>query len=312
MRTHSVKIIVNPNADLGRAWRQASDLRPLADQFGGADWAGTVYPGHTIDLAEQAALEGYRMVIAAGGDGTVHEVVNGLMRVSEEQRPVLGVVPLGSGNDFAHNLGMSSDASVALKQVMTGKPRSIDVMRVCDDLGRCEYVDNTLGIGFDGLVNIRSRNFSWLRGFVMYLVAVLQTIVLDHNPPRMRFRSDAEQWEQQVLMLTLCNGPREGGGFLVAPDARPDDGVLDYACIGPVSRLMMLRLVPEVMRGTHIHMPQVQMGRLRNMTLEADGPLYMHADGEVFAGLGSDIRTLEVDVLPGVLQVIAPPDSPDA
>jgi len=98
-----VKIIVNPNADLGRAWQVAADLRPIIDEYGGADWSGTVYPTHASELARQAAEQGYEIIIAAGGDGTVHEVVNGLMQVNREQRPLLGIVPIGSGNDFSHS-----------------------------------------------------------------------------------------------------------------------------------------------------------------------------------------------------------------
>ena len=97
-----VKIILNPMADMGNAWRIARDLRSITEQHGGVDWSGTVYPGHAIELAKQAGEQGYDMVIAMGGDGTVHEVINGLMKVPEEKRPVLGVVPAGSGNDFAH------------------------------------------------------------------------------------------------------------------------------------------------------------------------------------------------------------------
>ena len=100
------KLIVNPNADLGRAWKTASDLRPIIEEFGGADWSGTVYPTHATELARQAGEAGYDLVVSVGGDGTAHEIVNGLMQVPAEKRPRLGVVPLGSGNDFAHAVGM--------------------------------------------------------------------------------------------------------------------------------------------------------------------------------------------------------------
>ena len=91
-----VKIILNPMADMGNAWRVARDLRSITEQHGGVDWSGTVYPGHAIDLAQEAGKQGYDMVIAMGGDGTIHEVINGLMKVPEEKRPILGVVPVGS------------------------------------------------------------------------------------------------------------------------------------------------------------------------------------------------------------------------
>src|SRR5574341_1261911 len=116
MPKHKVKLIINPNADLGRAWRWASDLRPVAEEFGGADWTGTVYPTHATELAWQAAEDGYGLVVAVGGDGTVHEVINGLLKAPPEKRPRLGVVPLGSGNDFAHNIGVNQNSALAARQ----------------------------------------------------------------------------------------------------------------------------------------------------------------------------------------------------
>ena len=132
MTQHRIKMIVNPNADLGRAWRLTADLRPVVDEFGGADWSGTVYPTHAMEMARQAAEAGYEMIIAVGGDGTVHEVINGLMQIPEDQRPKLGVVPLGSGNDFSHAIGMDQRSAYAMRQILTGKPKSVDVMRLVD------------------------------------------------------------------------------------------------------------------------------------------------------------------------------------
>src|SRR4030042_3305307 len=106
MTNHETKVIVNPNADKGNAWRIAANLRPLVEEFGGADWSDTVYPTHAAELTSQAAGSGCSLVIAVGGDGTVHEVVNGLMQVPVEIRPRLGIVPLGSGHDFAHSIGI--------------------------------------------------------------------------------------------------------------------------------------------------------------------------------------------------------------
>lgn len=304
MPRHQVKLIINPNADLGRAWRSASDLRPVIEEFGGADWTGSAYPTHATELAHQAAEDGYRLVIAAGGDGTVHEVVNGLMQVPIEQRPVLGVVPLGTGNDFAHTVGMPPSPLSALRQIFTGKPRRIDIGRLQDDSGRSEYWDNTLGIGFDATVTIRSRKFTYLRGFLVYMLSVLQTIVLNHDAPRLVVTSDQETWDEKTIMLTVCNGPREGGGFLIAPQAAPDDEVFNYAAVRKVSRLMMLRLLPEFMKGTHEGFKAVRTGKLRHATVQSDAPLTIHTDGEIFAGFGVNVQKLSVEILPGALQVM--------
>ncbi len=304
MSNNSLKLIVNPNADLGRAWRWASDLRPVAEEFGGADWSGTVYPTHAKELTLQAIEAGYETIVAVGGDGTVHEVINGLMQVPVEKRPRLGIVPLGSGNDFASAMGIDSRPTSALRQFFNGKPHRIDVAQINDDLGRCEYVDNTLGIGFDATVTIRSRNVPIVRGFFVYLIAVLQTILLNHDPINMHVTTDQESWDEQMLMLTLCNGGREGGGFAVAPQARPDDGWLHYAGVRRVSRPMMLRLIPEVMRGTHGRFPQVRMGQFRRMEMEAEQPLVIYADGEIFAGFGMNVRRLLVEIHPAAIEIV--------
>ncbi|MFH1184472.1 MAG: hypothetical protein V1755_05470, partial [Chloroflexota bacterium] len=115
---------------------------------------------------------------------------------------------------------------------------------------------------------------------------------------------DGVKIEQSNLLLTLCNGPREGGGFLIAPDARPDDGILHYAMIRKVSRLMMFRLVPEVMKGTHGRFEPVTLGSCKRMTVSADRPLYIHADGEIYTSFGSNLRKLTFEVLPGALRVV--------
>jgi diacylglycerol kinase (ATP) len=299
-----VKIILNPMADMGNAWRVARDLRSITEQHGGVDWSGTVYPGHAIELAKQAGEQGYDMVIAMGGDGTVHEVINGLMKIPEERRPVLGVVPVGSGNDFAHGINASTIPTKALTCALDGQVSKVDLGLMTDEHGRKEYFDNTLGIGFGAIVTIRSHRLPVLRGFLMYLTAVIQTIILDHNPIHMQMETDGEKWEQNISYLVLCNGPREGGGFLVAPEAKIDDGILHYAMITDVSRAMMFRIVPEVMKGTHGRFKQVKMGTCKKFSLTANRPLYIHADGEIFSGPGTDLRKVSFEILPNALKVV--------
>jgi diacylglycerol kinase (ATP) len=299
-----VKIILNPMADMGNAWRVARDLRSITEQHGGVDWSGTVYPGHAIELAQQAGEQGYDMVIAMGGDGTIHEVINGLMKVSEEKRPILGVVPVGSGNDFAHGINVSRESTEALTCALDGEASTVDLGLMIDEHGRREYFDNTLGIGFGAVVTIRSHKLPVLRGFLMYLTAVIQTIILDHNPMAMQIETDDQKWEQSVIYLVICNGPREGGGFLIAPEAKIDDGLFHYAMITNVSRAMMFRIVPEVMKGTHGRFKQVRMGTCKKFTLSADRPLYIHADGEIFTGPGTDLRKVSFEILPKALRVV--------
>ncbi|MFC2026152.1 diacylglycerol/lipid kinase family protein [Chloroflexota bacterium] len=305
MPDKKIKIIVNPNADFGRGYHSAAELRPVIEEFGGADWAGTVYPTHAVELAKSAAQEGYKIIVAAGGDGTIHEVVNGLMQIPAESRPQLGVVPIGSGNDFSHSLGMDTRPAYALRQILTGQVHKIDVGHVSDDHGRSEYFSNATGIGFDATVGFRFRKMKFLRGFLGYLVAVIQTVMIDNDAPVLKITTDNQSWEEGTLMLVICNGPREGGGFMVAPDALSDDGVFNYASICQVSRFMMFRLIPEVMKGTHGRFSQVRMGKLTRIDLESDRPLSIHMDGEIFSGIGVDVRKLSLEIIPAAIEVVS-------
>lgn len=299
-----IKLIFNPHASRGRAWEIATMLQSIVERYGGGEWAATEYPTHATELAIQAAKDGFDVIAALGGDGTVHEVVNGLMTLPPESRPTLGAVPIGSGNDFCNNNGIADDVELAMQRVYQGEPKTIDIGQIIDGSGRTEYIDNTIGIGFDATVTIYSYEVTRLRGFSMYLWCVIQTILRNHDAPRMTIRFDDEVFEQEVLMLVLCNGPREGGGFHVAPDAKSDDGYFDYAMIEKVSRPMMFRLLPEVMKGTHGRFKPVKLGRFKDFSLKSEKPLIIHIDGEVYAGFTSDVTELDFVLHPGALQVI--------
>jgi YegS/Rv2252/BmrU family lipid kinase len=300
-----VKLILNPMSDMGNSWKAANDLRPIVAEYPGQiTWSGTVYPTHAVELARQAGEEGYDMVIAMGGDGTVHEVVNGLMQIPANKRPVLGVVPIGSGNDFAHFIKIPMAADRALAHALNGAATPVDIGKMTDENGRTEFFDNTVGIGFDGIVTIRSHRIPVVRGFLMYFVAVIQTIFLNHKPNAMRAEVDGQSMEFSNIMFTICNAPREGGGFLIAPDARIDDGLLDYLMVSNLGRLRMLRLVPEFMKGTHTGFKEVSMGTCKKFSLKSSLPLYIHADGEIYTSFGSNLHGVTFEILPGALQVV--------
>ena len=300
-----VKIILNPMADMGHAWQVARDLRTIAVEHGNTDWSGTVYPGHAVELARQAGEQGYDMVIAMGGDGTVHEVVNGLMQIPYEHRPVLGVVPVGSGNDFAHAIRVPQKADHALAHALRGEVSTVDLGLLTDEHGRREYFDNTLGMGFDAVVTIRSHKLPIVRGFLMYLTAVIQTILLNHDPAHVQIETDQESWEDEVLMTTVCNGGREGGGFILSPKSSMTDGMLEFLTVRKVSRLMMFRLLPEFLKGTHMRFTkEVRMGQCKKFSLTSDRPLYIHADGEILTSFGSNLRQVSFEVVPDALKVV--------
>jgi diacylglycerol kinase (ATP) len=301
---HDTLFIVNPVANLRRAWPVASNIRRLADEYGGADWAGTVYQGHAAEIAEQAARQGYKRVVATGGDGTIHEVINGLMAVEPEKRPLLGIVPVGSGNDFAGTMKIPRNSEDALRNVFNGTPKYIDVACMRDDSGRKEYWVNTLGMGFDAIVNYHSHNVPVFQGFMIYFLAVFRTMVENYNPFTIKGTMDGEPYEKATLMFTVCNGRREGGGFLLAPDAELDDGILNYTVANVIPRWKMLSAIPHFIDGTHDKLNYIQTGKLKNLEIQSDKPLWIHADGETLAAFSSKVTQLTLEVVPNAIQII--------
>lgn len=301
---HDVKLIFNPMCDHGRSGQKASDLQSIVEKLGGADWAGTEYPGHAVEIAAKAGDLGYNKVVALGGDGTVHEVVNGLMRIPQENRPSLGVVPIGSGNDFAFSSNINLNPIEAMKNVFIGTPSLIDVSRITDGNGRSAFWDNSAGMLFDAAVNIQSRNITFIHGFLMYFTATVRSIIENFDPVHMKLTIDGKLIERELLLFTIGNGAREAGGFLVTPEAKIDDGWLDYLMVDPISRPMMFRLLPEVMKGNHARFDCVTLGKCRTIEIEANNAVPIHLDGELWASYETNVNVIKIEIFPDAINLI--------
>lgn len=299
-----VKVILNPSADNGRGIQKLALIEAAARPYGGVDIALTEYPRHGVDLARQAALAGYDIVAAAGGDGTVSDVMNGLM-LAENQAAKLGIIPVGSGNDLAWNIGIPLEVATAVRRLFAGQPITIDLARIEDDQGRSRFVDNNIGIGFDATVVIETETITRLHGFPMYFLAVLRTILFYFHTPYLEMRFDEEPVNQKALFVAFGLGRRHGGGFLLTPDARHDDGLIDTCTVNPVSRPTMIRMLLKVMKGTHVTSPHVTMRQNRQIFVQSDTPLPIHTDGEMFAYPKDNVRAVTITVLPAAIQVIA-------
>jgi len=291
------KIIVNPYS--GR-WKGQSSVPAVeaALKEAGVDFdlVCTAGPDHAIELAREAALGGYSPVVAAGGDGTIGEVVNGLMQAAGDQvAGPLAIIPLGSANDFIQTLGTPADLKGACQLLRTGQVRTIDVGRVNE-----RYFINDVGVGFEPQVTLESRKIKWLRGKLIYLVAVLRA-VRDPIQAHMTIEWDGGQRvSKPILMVSVANG-RCTGGFWLTPYAELDDGELDFIFADALSRLQILRFLPEVMRGTHLDKDPVTYGRTRHIVIVSDDPLPVVADGEIMT---TEAHRLEIEVLPGRMQVL--------
>lgn len=299
-----IKLIFNPIANLGRAWTIASSLRPIVYELGGADWSGTAFPTHATELAARSADEGYDLVVAMGGDGTMHEVLNGLMQIPAERRPALGVVPVGSGNDFAYACGIPAHPVDALRLALTGQPRPVDIGTMVDNHGHQEYWANAIGIGFDTIVTLNSRKVKITQGFGAYFLGVLQAILFQYEPFKLTMTIDGKHWENSFLMLVVMNGKREGGGFHVTPEALTDDGLFDMLGIDRVSRLRMLQILPEVMNGTQARLSDCHMQQFSEMEITSDRPLYVHSDGEIMATPAAHCTKLSIQLIKNAVQVV--------
>ncbi|HYK82247.1 MAG TPA: diacylglycerol kinase family protein [Gemmatimonadales bacterium] len=269
-------VILNPTAGRGAAARA---LDSVAREFQRQGWAvhveRTVGPHHGVELAVRAAREGARHVIAVGGDGTVHDVANGLLEHGGDV--TLGVVPIGSGNDFAKLVGVHGHPPPeAVRRLVTAQPAMFDVGRA---LG--EYFVNSLGCGFGAEV-VRVRNsMPGLRGFVSYLVPVLRAFA-GFRAPRLEVEAPGFAETGYMMMVEVCNGTTAGGSYRFAPDADPGDGHLDTCVVRRVSLPRFLLAVPRVMRGTHVRMREVTLLQGREVRIRSlDGPLLVHLDGEL-------------------------------
>jgi YegS/Rv2252/BmrU family lipid kinase len=289
-------VIVNPAAGRGASGRAADRV---ARAFRAQGWVVELWrtdrPGHAAALASEATRAGAGRVIAVGGDGTVHEVANGL--VASGSDAALGVVPAGSGDDFAKVLGtFRLVPEQAVARIVTSARRRVDVGRACG-----EYFVNSCGFGFGPAV-VHARNaMPGLKGFLSYLVPIVRTFAR-FRPPRFSVESAEHRETGEMMMVEICNGTTAGGSYRFAPDAQPGDGRLDACLVRKVSLPRFLLALPRLIRGTHTGMREFALFRSARVTIRcADGPLLLHLDGELRE---PGVRECTVEVLPGRLTVL--------
>jgi diacylglycerol kinase (ATP) len=291
-------VIFNPAAGRGRARRLVNRLRR---RYGAAiDLRPTKGPGHGAGLAAQAVAAGHTTVIAAGGDGTVHEVANGLIGLPNV---VFGVWPVGSANDYAFALGVSGDWPLdrARRDRLTVKP--VDVGCVAAG-GRSCYFINGFGLGFNGAVTHESRSIQGLRGMALYGLAFLKAVYRRFDSPPLTLVIDSKEEEVRTLAFTVNIGKREGG-FLVTPRAVLDDGLFDFVHAGPLTRWQALRMLPLMATGSlPDDDPLIRQGRCRAVTIRSGHPLRIHTDGEFFCHPEDGVTEVRIELLPGSLRVL--------
>jgi YegS/Rv2252/BmrU family lipid kinase len=289
-------VILNPAAGRGAAWRAREALaRAFRREGWSVDIVPTERPGHATELAAAAARSGAERVIAVGGDGAVHEVTNGLL--AARTNAAFGVVPIGTGNDFAKLTGVyRHSVDRAVSRLVTATIQRFDAGKV---LG--EFFVNTLGFGFGPAV-VQTRNaMPGLKGFLSYLVPVLRTFAT-FRPPLLELRTEGHAERGNMMMVEVCNGTTAGGSYRFAPGADPKDGMLDVCVIRKIGLVRFLAALPRVMRGTHDGMPEVTLVRTRSLVIRSpQTPLVLHLDGELRT---PDVRECTVTVEPRCLNVL--------
>jgi YegS/Rv2252/BmrU family lipid kinase len=301
------KIIANPNAGHGKGARAIpvieAELTHLGLDF---DLVRTERVGHGIELAREAALAGYEVIVAAGGDGTVNEVLNGLMeaRQSSKKRPALGVICAGRGNDFAPCLNIPEDLPCGCQVLKEDHRRIIDIGRVAGGkFPQGRYFANNVGVGFDAIGTIEVAKLpEW--GMFSFLIAILKTIFLYYKGPTVRLDYDDQTLTTSTMMLLTMNGKRMGTGFKMAPDSKPDDGLFDLVIVRQVSRLRIFSLIPHFMKGTQGTQPEIRTLRAAKVAISAvEGTLPAQSDGEIICVDGT---RLDIELLPHQIEVVCP------
>jgi diacylglycerol kinase (ATP) len=292
-------VIYNPVSGRGWSARHMAEMRQgLA---GRAAFWPTAAPGQAEELAMRAVRSGFSTIAAAGGDGTVHEVANGLLR-AERRGAVLAVIPTGSANDYAGYLGL--DAQWWRNDDPAIQPHAVDVGLVRAP-GRSCYFINGLGLGFTGIVAQQSRRIRWLRGLALYGLSALYTVCCRYKRVPMTLTIDGLERTTPTVALSV-ELIRSEGNFVLAPDAVVDDGQFDYIHAGSLRRLDILRLLPRVLmgRGLPHDYPNLWLGRCRKIRLHSQSPLIVHTDGEMFCTRADGVQDLEIDLLPKALRVL--------
>ncbi|MGC2816049.1 MAG: diacylglycerol kinase family protein [Candidatus Acidiferrum sp.] len=291
--------IVNPAAGGGRSAKLAGPaLAGLREKGLKIDVFASTGPRHAVELAREAYDQGYRRFIAVGGDGTAHEILNGVFeRARGKERISLGFLPLGTGNSFLRDFTQEG-ADASLQALVENRKRSVDLMRLTHAKGEV-YSFNLLSLGFTADVGSLTNRYFKPFGYLGYLLGVfVRVIQLRRRAFRLRCDDDKDWNESRCLFLSFNNSKFTGGTMLIAPQADPTDGLIEFVRWGPVGRLALLRMLPRLYDGTHIQHPLASRRAVRRVEFGTQVPVDVLIDGEI-----ATLECVSLDVIPSALDI---------
>jgi len=283
------KVIVNPVAGANATYRKWPKISSLLHHIGlPFEFQYTEGVGHAIELAREATSSGCQFLVAVGGDGTVHEVANGILLAKDLNEATIGIISTGTGGDFIRSAGIDRDYIKACSSLTGTRRRLIDVGVVeyyKDGQSHRRFFINSSGVGFDAAVAETSNRLpKFLGGTIPYIIGLLKSLAGYKNKPVTISMGDKIE-SKRILSVVVANGRYFGGGMRVAPLADIDDGLLDVITIGDMGKLELLKAFPTIYKGTHIHHPKVESAKTTRVRIESTEKFLVHADGE-FLGEG--------------------------
>jgi len=295
----ALPLVFNPLAGRGRAGKRVARLMPVFERFGIDLRPEASEAAGDVEARVRALCDaGAERVVVAGGDGSVHEAVNGIL--ASDRPAALGLVPLGTGNDFAKANALPLNPRAAVERLCRHIHDSVAVRRI--DVGRLNgrYFANGAGIGFDAKVSAIASSMRHPAGRFVYLAAVLRALADGVTTPEMTLEFDGGRIEGRLTLASFGIGPWVGGLFPIAPMAVTDDGWLDLVHADALTRRQVLALLPKLLKGRHVGLPGVYHRRIRHCRVEAREAVPAHLDGEN----QPPRRDFEIDILPAALAIL--------
>jgi diacylglycerol kinase (ATP) len=292
--------IVNPAAGGGRSAKLAGPaIARLREKGLAIDVIASAGPGHAADLAREAYDQRYRRFIAVGGDGTAHEILNGIFtHAGPNARISLGFLPLGTGNSFLRDFAVKNAAEAALQALLENRKRAVDLLRLTHSKGEI-YAFNLLSVGFTAdVATLTNRHFKPLGPFGYLLGVFVRVAQLRRRAFPLRCDDDKTWDERRCLFLTFNNSKYTGGTMLIAPQSDPTDGLIEFVRWGPIGRVGLLRMLPKLYDGTHIQHPLAERRPVRHVEFNLPARVDVMIDGEI-----ATLAIRSLDIIPGAVDV---------